>query len=461
MTHERILEAILSHKRTELVAERRPLPERRRPARDFHAALARRGTRFILECKRASPSAGMLRSDVSLAPVVDAYRGIADAISVLTDARFFNGSLDDLAFVAARVDVPVLRKDFILDPVQVCEAHAFGADAVLLMLSALDDDAWRACAREASRLGIDVLTEIHDAAELDRALTLDARIIGINNRSFADLSVDLAVTKALAPRIPDDRIVVCESGIRDRADILAIAPHVNAFLVGSALMRAPRIDLAARELAGGEVKICGLTRSDDARIAWQAGARWGGVVFAPGTPRCIGVETARAIAAASPLPIAGVFVDADPAIIGRLARDVPLAAVQLHGNENAERIAATRAVLPAGCQLWKAVRAGEELPAFVDRALFDSAMPGSGARFDWSRLPARAFMSRHGLAGGIHAGNIRDALATGAGLIDVSSGVESTPGIKSPERIGALFDAIRIATRFPAHDSREKSHVHA
>ncbi|HEX7030449.1 MAG TPA: bifunctional indole-3-glycerol-phosphate synthase TrpC/phosphoribosylanthranilate isomerase TrpF [Gammaproteobacteria bacterium] len=450
MANENILATIVRHKYRELAhGDRAALPKRRRALYGFRNALLRNGTRLILECKRASPSAGILRAGKSLAPVIDAYRGVADAVSVLTDARFFNGSLDDLAYVAARVNVPVLRKDFILDPVQVHEAHAFGADAALLMLSVLDDDAWRDCAGAARRLGLDVLTEVHDDAELERALSLGAAIIGINNRSFADLSVNLDVTRRLARRVPADRVVVCESGIHDHADARALAPQVHAFLVGTSLMRAARTDLAARELAFGEVKICGLTRAADARAAWQAGARWGGLVFAPGSPRRVDVDTAHDIVRASPLPMVGVFADADPGFAAACARELGLAAVQLHGNEAAACIQATRAALPATCALWKAVREDDAMPFAADRLLFDGARPGSGVAFDWSRLPPADAMARHGLAGGIHPGNIAAARATGAGLLDVSSGVESAPGIKSPEKLAALFDAIRVAMRFP------------
>lgn len=451
MATERILDDIIVHKRLELARHSGRMPKRRqRPLHSLRAALARRGTRLILEHKRASPSAGTLRRDASLQPVLDAYAGIADAFSVLTDEKYFHGSLDDLAYIASRSDVPVLRKDFILDPLQVREAHAYGADAVLLMLSVLDDAVYRDCAREAAWLGLDVLTEVHDETELARALALNARIIGLNNRSFADLSVDLTVTRRLAPLVPPDRITVCESGIGDNAALRALAPRVNAFLIGSALMRSPRMDLAARKLAFGEVKICGLTRADDAVGAWKAGAHWGGVVFAPGSPRRVGLEAARTIAKAAPLPLVGVFANAAPAEVGAVARALSLAAVQLHGDENAAHVAATRAALPGGCALWQAVRVTDAippLPSGADRLLFDCRTPGSGIRFDWSLLPSRDAMAAHGLAGGIHAGNIGAALATGAGLIDLSSGVERAPGSKSVARIAELFDAIRVATR--------------
>lgn len=450
MPADALLDTIIAHKRAELAADPRPARvRRRRPLYSLKAALVRPGTRFIYECKRISPSGGVLRAAPSLAGVVDAYAGIADAVSVLTDARYFGGSLADLKFVSDRLAVPVLRKDFIVDPAQVADAHAHGADAVLLMLSVLDDGGYRDCAAHAARLGLEVLTEVHDEAELDRALSLDAAIVGINNRSFTDLSVDLSTTVRLAPRIPAGRVRVAESGVTDRAAVRALAPDVDALLVGSALMRAPRTDLMARTLAFGEVKVCGLMRADDARAAWRAGACWGGVVFAPASPRAVDLKTAQMLAVASPLPLVGVFVDAEPAVIGTLARLVPLAAVQLHGDEDARRIAAVRAALPDGCALWRALKVRKALPpvpAGVDRVLYDCHAPGTGTRFDWRLLPVPDRMAGCGLAGGIHAGNVGAALATGAGMLDVSSGVESAPGVKDAARIAALFDAIRAAT---------------
>lgn len=438
-----LLDQIVRRKRDELAAGSMSLPRRTRPVFSLEAALSRAGVRVIMECKRTSPSAGQLFTAGSLAPVVDAYDGIADAISVLTEPTHFDGSLEDLAFVAARVRVPVLRKDFILDPRQMHEAHAWGADAVLLMMSVVTDAEWRECARAADRLGIDVLTEVHDEGELERALSLDARVIGINNRSFADLSVNLDTTRRLAAHIPADRVVVSESGIRTHADIVALAPKVDAFLVGSTLMAAPDIGLAARHLVFGAIKVCGLTRPADARSAWQAGASFGGVVFADGSPRRVDIAQAQAIAAATPLPLVGVFVDAAPQQIAAHAAAAGLVGVQLHGQEDAATIAAVRAALPPGVDVWKAVRVGEPIPPGASLYLYDSANAGSGAAFDWRGLPSD--MSQHGLAGGLHAGNVRDALATGVQLLDVSSGVESAPGIKCPIRLREFFDAIREA----------------
>jgi indole-3-glycerol phosphate synthase/phosphoribosylanthranilate isomerase len=455
-----VLAKILERKRIDVAARRAALPLAQLQARveptsrQFGAALRQSGRRFILECKRASPSAGNLRADLDPVAIVDAYAGVADAISVLTDTPFFGGSFTDLATVRARSDVPILCKDFVLDPYQVFEARAAGADAVLLMLSVLDDAGWRACAAVAAALGMDVLTEVHDEVELDRALALGAPIIGINNRDLATLRIDLATTARLAPRIPRDRVIVCESGIRTRADIDALAAHVDAFLVGTHLMQAARVDFAARELAFGRVKLCGLTRAADARLAWDAGASFGGLVFVSGSPRCIDAARAAEIAAASPLPLVGVFrfganVHDDHDRIAALAASLPLAAVQLHGESSAKAFDALRARLPHGCEIWQALHSPARIPDIeatgADRFVLDGPHGGSGVGFDWRVLDDCAQRDHILVAGGITPDNARAAQSLGAYAIDINSGVEFAPGVKDAMKLRRVFAALRGA----------------
>ena len=206
-------------------------------ALSLRAALARPGARFVMEVKKASPSAGALAA-ADAGAQARAYAGAADAVSVLTDTPFFGGSLDDLRAVRAAFDGPVLAKDFVIDPRQVVEARIAGADAVLAMLSVLGDEEALAVIAEARALNMDVLVEAHDEAELRRAIALGAPLIGINNRDLKTLEVDLATTETLAGLVPADRTLVAESGIGDRADVARLAPYADAFLVGSSLMRA-------------------------------------------------------------------------------------------------------------------------------------------------------------------------------------------------------------------------------
>jgi indole-3-glycerol phosphate synthase / phosphoribosylanthranilate isomerase len=449
-----VLAAILARKRADLAARfagvaladlrARAAPSRRGLA----AALARPGARFVMEVKKASPSSGTL-SGVDAAEQARAYADVADAISVLTDGPFFGGSLDDLRAVRRVFDGPILAKDFVVDPRQVAEARIAGADAVLAMLSVLGDDGARAVLAEAEALGMDVLVEAHDEREVRRALGLGARLIGINNRNLKTLEVDLAATERLAPLVPSDRIVVAESGINGRADLERLAPVADAFLVGSALMRAERPAEAARALAFGRVKVCGITNAADLDMAAKAGATHAGLVMVPGTPRAVSRGQAEAIlAGARSAPrIVGIFRDADPETVNAVARGLGLHAVQLHGDEE---VGAFRALLPAETEIWAAVEvgAGTNGPrAGADRVLFDSGRGGTGRTFDWSKVAGRGDLSKGLLAGGLDPANARRASGLGAYALDVGSGVEALPGWKDSNRTAAFFEALRPAVR--------------
>ncbi|MFW6202367.1 MAG: indole-3-glycerol phosphate synthase TrpC [Gemmatimonadota bacterium] len=207
---------------------------------------------LIAEVKRRSPSAGELRPDLSPAEVARAYEAAgAKAISVLTDEAYFGGSLEDLAAVRASVGLPVLRKDFVLAPVQVWEARAAGADAVLLIVRILDDVRLAELIALAEDVGLDALVEVHDRAELERALDAGAKVVGINNRDLATFRTDPAVTLELAGSVPRDRVLVAESGIRTASDVDRLgAAGADAILVGESLMRADDVEEAARGLVG-------------------------------------------------------------------------------------------------------------------------------------------------------------------------------------------------------------------
>jgi indole-3-glycerol phosphate synthase len=216
-----------------------------RGARGFARALRDRVAAgrpaVIAEIKKASPSKGLLREPFDPPAIAASYAAHGAAcLSVLTDERFFKGSLDDLRAARAACSLPVLRKDFVVDPWQVYEARAHGADCMLLIVAALDDARLAEFEAIAHALSMDVLVEVHDAAELDRALALKTPLVGVNNRNLRSFEVSLDTTLALLPRIPGDRMVVTESGILGPADVTRMRQAgVNAFLVGEAFMRAP------------------------------------------------------------------------------------------------------------------------------------------------------------------------------------------------------------------------------
>ncbi|MGI8803131.1 MAG: indole-3-glycerol phosphate synthase TrpC [Solirubrobacteraceae bacterium] len=249
-----VLAGILATTREDVERRRaeRPLAPRpsERPPHAFRDALAAPGLSIIAEHKRRSPSAGSIGRGSSVGDIVTAYeRGGARALSILTEERNFGGSLDDLEAARAATGLPILRKDFVVDPYQLDEAVAAGADAVLLIVAALEQARLADLHHRARSLGLDVLVEVHDRAELDRALELEPAIVGINNRDLRDFSVDVERTLELAPEVPAPTVVVSESGL-DSADSLARLREagVDAALIGETLMRAPDAAAALRAL---------------------------------------------------------------------------------------------------------------------------------------------------------------------------------------------------------------------
>jgi indole-3-glycerol phosphate synthase len=241
-------------------SERVPLEDLRRQvgtlsgSRPFSEALVRPGVSLIAEFKRRSPSAGEIRPGAEVAEVCAAYeRGGAAALSVLTEESRFGGSLDDLRAARAASSLPILRKDFIVDPYQLYEAAVHGADAVLLIVAALDDQALGLLYDEARLLDLDCLVEVHDEEDLERALEVDADVLGINNRDLKDLTVDLETTPELITDVPAGKTVVSESGYVRYEQISELERiGVDAVLVGETLMRAGDPETAVRELTGDD-----------------------------------------------------------------------------------------------------------------------------------------------------------------------------------------------------------------
>lgn len=456
---ERILQS--TRRRVERSKERVPAEALRErfgahAPRDFAAALTGPGPNVIAEVKRASPSKGDLAPGLDAGACAYEYQDHgAAAVSVLTEPEFFKGSLDDLAAVRAAVSLPVLRKDFIIDEYQLVEARAYGADAVLLIVAALDDDGLKALLAGCRALKLSALVEVRDEAELGRALRAGARLIGINNRDLETLAVDPGTAVRLAPSAKAaGAVVVGESGVESRAGLAALASAgCDAALVGTALTRGGRPGPALAGLlgrpVGTRVKVCGVTRAEDAYAASLLGAWAVGLVFVPGTPRALTVEAARRAAqgvGAGVLKV-GVFQDQPQEEVRRLGEEAGLDLVQLHGAETGLMVG----VLGAGRCVKSVVLSG---PGDLDAAgalgarwlLVDKAKGVPGAPdVDWSLAAALAARRpRTILAGGLTPFNVEDALRRVRPWgVDLSSGVERSPGVKDRAALEAFFAAVR------------------
>ena len=477
-------------------ADIRPTP----PTRAFERALAAPGRRFIFEVKTASPSEGVMNPDFApqdlrrLASLLDRF---ADAVSVLVEPDFFGGSFERLAQVRALVGKPILAKDIVVDERQILAAKRAGADAVLLMLSVLSDEGFAELARFAASLGLDVICEAHDEAELTSAARLGARVIGVNNRNLRTLETDVANTIRLAPRIPADRVFVSESGFLAREDPLEVeagcgaARLPDAYLIGSALSKAEDPSAALRELVFGRVKVCGITRAEDARDAAATGALAVGIILAKRSTRAVPLESAPLLAAeirrdaaamGLPLQVAAVL-DAEeaqlPAFLEALRRMNP-DVVELHGRLDPTLSASLRRALPSA-ELRAALagngpnleRTAAALLASGDAesVLLDASAPtaaggrtgGAGVRFDHRALGRFASLGRIAVAGGLNDRNVGElARRLPAPMeIDVNSGVESAPGIKSRTKLLAFFETLRRGERAPSPTQTPPIHRHS
>jgi indole-3-glycerol phosphate synthase/phosphoribosylanthranilate isomerase len=380
----------------------------------FRDALAGPGLAAIAEVKRRSPSAGDLRPDADPARLAAEFeRAGAAAVSVLVDERFAGGP-DDLAAARAATSLPLLAKGFFSSTDELAELRRLGADAVLLLLRDLDDACVRDLLARAAELGLDTLVEAHDADELDRAVRLDAPVIGINARDLSTFEIDRRAQLTLVEQAPGDRVVVAESGIHSRAQgAEAELAGAAAVLVGSALMRAPDPAAKLSELTSRPlVKVCGLTREEDVAAAAEAGADLAGFILARETPR----------RAPEVLPVPETMLSV-AVHVGEVGEEADL--VQLYARENGHR--ARDGVL---------LRNGREVARVVDRPWQDE---------DPMHLErARATNGRVVLAGGLSPENVAQAIAAvRPWAVDASSSLETEPGIKDHKRVRAYVEAAR------------------
>jgi indole-3-glycerol phosphate synthase/phosphoribosylanthranilate isomerase len=382
----------------------------------FETALRAPGLGAIAEIKRRSPSAGDLRPDADPAALAADYeRAGATAVSVLVDERF-GGTWDDLRAARATAGLPLLAKGFFATEDDLRTARAAGADAALLLLRDLDDAACAGLLAAADELGLDTLVEAHDADELERAVRLDAPVIGVNARDLGTFRIDRVAQLDLVAGAPRDRVIVAESGIQTRAQgAEAELAGADAILVGSALMRArDPAAMLAKLISRPLVKVCGLTRQEDVAAAADAGADLLGFVLAPESP--------RAAKEVLPVPEGTMAVAVWVGAAGESRADLD----QVHTREEGKVRGRDAAVL----------RAGEQVATHIDLP-WDEDDPAH-----WDR--AAAVEGRIMLAGRLAADNVRAAIErVRPWAVDASSRLESAPGIKDHELVRAYVEAAR------------------
>lgn len=452
---------------------------------------------IIAEFKRRSPSAGTIRGDLSVSEVAAHYeRGGACAISVLTDEHYFSGSMLDLIAIRACTALPLLRKDFIVDEIQVYEAAAAGADAVLLIVAALDDTALsklRATAED--ELGLDAVVEVHTSEELRRAVCAGARIIGVNNRDLRTFRTSLETSKRLIAEAPRDRIMISESGLQYPESLRHLrALGYRGFLIGEALMRAGDPGKALRDLIAGvknskstqvncshrpvagpavlstadrsvapgdrsnriQIKICGVTNANDARACVELGADMIGFNFYRKSPRYIEPAIVRRIVDTLPArtcPV-GVFVDTDPTEIRKLAKIAGVRCLQLHGhaapescNELAREFRVIRALSTDTRFQPEHTAAFPHCDVLID-AYHPELRGGTGQTCDWSAAHSATRYTRFLiLSGGLNARNVGSAIAAVMPhAVDVCSGIESAPRMKDYCELEQFISAVQAAS---------------
>lgn len=426
---------------------------------DFYQALAK-GTHqepaYILECKKASPSKGLIRAEFDLDAIAQVYKKYATVISVLTDEQYFQGDFAYIDQVKHQTSQPILCKDFMISPYQVYLARFYNADAILLMLSVVDDDTYRELATLAHSLGMCVLTETSTEAEFERALALGAKVIGVNNRDLHTLTIDMnrivQLVEKYKAQIQTDVCLISESGINDHLQVKKIKPYAHAFLIGSSLMGSADLNNAVRSVIFGENKVCGLTRVQDVQAVYAQGALYGGLIFAEGSPRQLSLRQAQELVVNAPLRYVGVFQNQAVEFVEKIAKQLELFAVQLHGAEDEAYIAELSAKLGDKTQIWKALSVDVEAKEFefndnanIARYVLDSKVGsqqgGTGKTFDWSLIPEE-LKQKALLAGGISAENIETALVQGCLGLDLNSGVESSKGVKDLAKLTACFTQI-------------------
>ncbi|WP_343189622.1 bifunctional indole-3-glycerol-phosphate synthase TrpC/phosphoribosylanthranilate isomerase TrpF [Buchnera aphidicola] len=414
--------------------------------RNFYNSFNKKKISFILECKKKSPSLGLLRKNFNLFDISNIYKKYASVISVVTEEKYFGGNFKNLSIVSNLVKQPILCKDFIIDEYQIYLARYYQADAILLMLSILHDNEYIYLSNIAKKLNMGVLTEINNIDEMKRAIKLKSKIIGINNRNLNNLSIDLNITKKIAPLIPKKNIIISESGIDSFKKIRKLKKIVNGFLIGSYIMKKKNIKNTIKSLIFGNNKICGLTRKKDAIISEKSGAIYGGLIFCNNSVRKININLAKKIINSSNLKYVAVFNNNSIQEIIDICNKINLQAIQLHGNETQKFINNLIKKINPKIKIWKTFIINNKFPKmnfnFIKHYLFDNNKNNNKKTFNWSILKNKNIENVF-LAGGLNEKNCKKVMKFNCFGLDFNSGLEKKHRIKDKKKIKNIFNILR------------------
>ena len=446
--------ATIVNRKVQDVKELKVTGKRTAPLVSFKKALSDRTKKnFILECKKSSPTLGNFCKDFNLDRITNCYNTRASAISVLCEKHFFNGSSEYLSYVKSKTALPVLYKDFVICKEQIDDAYVSGADAVLLMLSLLDNDTYLSLYSYAKSLNLDVLTEVDNEEQARFAKSQKIDIVGINNRDLRTLKIDISNAKKIARIFDSDTIVVSESGINEHSDLFYLR-DISCFLIGSSLTKSDDIVFKANSMLYGTNKICGITTKEALAAAIDVHASIAGFIFFEKSVRNISADKAAEFAdfARGKIRFAGVFVNETLDTVELIAKKVGLDYIQLHGSEDAEYINELKRRLE-NIKIIKALNIESpddfsKIDNYIQTCeyiILDSKTPGSGSSFDWNTIPNSYDKSKILLSGGIGPDNVEKALSLGFAGLDLNSKLEETKGIKSVTKI---LNTFRIINNF-------------
>mgnify|MGYP006300898699 CR=1 FL=1 len=459
-----ILNEIVQNTQVELETRKQELPlenfrdKLKSSRRNFKQALLKGGgINLIAEIKRKSPSKGLIRPDSGIAEIAKIYEEhpLVNAISFLTDYKYFGGKVEELKTISAIVSKPILRKDFIIDEYQIYEARHFGADAILLIASLLSTNQMENFIKIANSLKMDCLVEVHTAEEIAK-LPGNVEIAGINNRNLKDFSISLDTTIELSRQLKlKTDVIVTESGIYTVDDVRKVKSYADAMLVGTSIMNAADIASQIYQLYRPKVKICGITRLEDAHLCADQGVDYLGFIFYDKSKRYITPANAKKIIKKikqknQSVNFIGVFVNEEKEKLLQTMTDCSLDFVQLHGEEDESYFSDIKD------KTIKAFRVEDQMNQFqIDHiirckaksVLLDTyskkARGGTGKSFNWRNIKDINHDNLF-LAGGLTSTNVQAALDYKPDVLDINSGVELSPGIKDHEKIEIVMKKIMM-----------------